>query len=183
MQYFCVTIPPAVRPTLLWQVDIHNGICNLPTDYRKHEGGSSTNKSAQELTWRTRETVLHPALLGDQTQGLWIGNLMLYHWATYGPLTADVGIWLCVWWQIGTDPREGRFWLKEFLNVNQKKPFAVVEVDPDVFANSAQVMFSHRTELTLSLSLSPNFWVVALLLLGLVWFVCIGICLRFFCCV
>ena len=34
-----------------------------------HEVGSGTNKSAQELTWRDRKTVPHPAPPGDRTQG------------------------------------------------------------------------------------------------------------------
>ncbi|KAK7112830.1 N-acetylglutamate synthase, mitochondrial-like [Littorina saxatilis] len=41
--------------------------------------------------------------------------------------------------EIGTDPKEARYWLKQFLNVNQKKPFAVVEVDPQIFEQSEQL--------------------------------------------
>lgn len=43
--------------------------------------------------------------------------------------------------EIGTDPKEARFWLKQFLNVNQKIPFAVIEIDPTVF--EVQVQLEH----------------------------------------
>ena len=49
------------------------GIFNSRTNLsacRTDEGGSWTNKHAQELTRRDRNTVLHPALSGDRTQGL-----------------------------------------------------------------------------------------------------------------
>ena len=51
MQYFGVTIPPAVRPTLSRQIGY--GIFNMRTklgSFRTHERRSHTNKSAQELT-------------------------------------------------------------------------------------------------------------------------------------
>ncbi|XP_025091750.1 N-acetylglutamate synthase, mitochondrial-like [Pomacea canaliculata] len=41
--------------------------------------------------------------------------------------------------EIGTDPKEARFWLKQFLNIDQKRPFAVVEVDSEVFADPKQL--------------------------------------------
>lgn len=49
--------------------------------------------------------------------------------------------------EIGTDPKEARFWLKQFLNVDQHKPFAVVEVDAEVFTELKQLQ-----ELTSALS-------------------------------
>ena len=68
MQYFCVTIPPTVRPTLYMKdgYGIFNVYTNLGACCHTHKGGSGTNNSAQELT--------HPALPGDQIQGLriWI---------------------------------------------------------------------------------------------------------------
>ena len=51
------------------------GIINVLTNLgvcRTHEGGSGTNKPAQELTQRGRKTVSYPVLPGDQTQGLWV---------------------------------------------------------------------------------------------------------------
>ncbi|KAK7471540.1 hypothetical protein BaRGS_00035820 [Batillaria attramentaria] len=41
--------------------------------------------------------------------------------------------------EIGTDPKEARFWLKQFLNVNQQKPFAVIEVGSEVFTQTGQL--------------------------------------------
>ena len=69
MQYFCVTIPPAVRPTL-FTTDGYGIFNNMRTNLgvcRTHEGGSGTNKSAQELTRRDRKTAPHPAPLWDRT--------------------------------------------------------------------------------------------------------------------
>ena len=62
---FRVSMPPAVRP-LLRQMDIGSLTC-API-----WGMSSTNDFAQELTRRDRQTVPHPALPGDRTQGLLI---------------------------------------------------------------------------------------------------------------
>ena len=45
------------------------GIFNVRTNlgaYRSHEGGSGTNKSAQELIRRDRKTAAHPAPPGDR---------------------------------------------------------------------------------------------------------------------
>ena len=94
MQYCCVTIPPAVRPSLSPQLDmgsnkVHNahvGAC------RTHEGGSGTNKSARELTSRDWERQTDctsptpprpppppPPPPGYRTlQGLWIGSLTFF---------------------------------------------------------------------------------------------------------
>ena len=48
VQCFHVSIPLAVRPTLLRQMDMGSLTCLGACP--KHEGGSGTNKSAQELT-------------------------------------------------------------------------------------------------------------------------------------
>lgn len=46
--------------------------------------------------------------------------------------------------QVGTDPKEARYWLKQFIIGESIRPFAVVQVDPEVFCEKAQVskMFS-----------------------------------------
>ena len=61
MQCFCVTIPLAVRPTLLRQdgygifkVHTNLGACHWHT--KKGVSLSGTNKGAQEFTWRDRKT-------------------------------------------------------------------------------------------------------------------------------
>ncbi|XP_041374966.1 N-acetylglutamate synthase, mitochondrial-like [Gigantopelta aegis] len=36
--------------------------------------------------------------------------------------------------EVGTDPREARYWLKQFTNFEQQRPFAIVQVYPEVFA-------------------------------------------------
>ena len=65
----------------IFNVRTHLGAC------RTHEGGSGTNKSAQELTRRDRKTVPHPAPPGDRTQGLRIWIPTHYnHWSSYDPL-------------------------------------------------------------------------------------------------
>ena len=62
MQFFRVSIPPAVSPTLLRQMDVGSLTCAQSAS-RTHEGGggggsgSGTNKSAQELTRRDRKTL------------------------------------------------------------------------------------------------------------------------------
>ncbi|KAK6166349.1 hypothetical protein SNE40_023068 [Patella caerulea] len=49
--------------------------------------------------------------------------------------------------EVGTDPREARFWLKHFRTVEQQKPFAIFQIDPE--------LFNHPEELkTLTSSLS-----------------------------
>ena len=54
MQYFRVTVPPAVMPILLRQIDMGS----LTWTHMLHtKGGSGTNLSAQELTQRDRNTV------------------------------------------------------------------------------------------------------------------------------
>ena len=47
----------------IFNVRTNRGAC------RTHEGGSGTNKSAQELTRRDRKTVPHSASPGDRTRG------------------------------------------------------------------------------------------------------------------
>ena len=67
--------PPAVRP-YSFRTDGY-GIFNVRTNLgacRTHEGGSGTNKSAQELTRRDKISLSYPAPPGDQTQGLWMKN-------------------------------------------------------------------------------------------------------------
>ena len=74
MQCFHVSIPPAVGANYPFATDGY-GIFNVRTNLgaqHTHEGGSGTIKSAQEFTWRDRETVFHPTPPGDRTQGLWI---------------------------------------------------------------------------------------------------------------
>ncbi|XP_076439463.1 N-acetylglutamate synthase, mitochondrial-like isoform X2 [Babylonia areolata] len=41
--------------------------------------------------------------------------------------------------EIGTDPKEARFWLRQFAHVSWKRPFAVVEIDPEVFDDPSQL--------------------------------------------
>ena len=72
MQYFSVTIPPAVRPTLFTTdgYEIFNVRTHLGAR-RTHEGGSGTNESAQELTGGGMGTTAPPpAPPQDRTQGL-----------------------------------------------------------------------------------------------------------------
>ena len=60
MQYFCVSIPPAVRPTVIRQMDMGSLTCAhmwVRAVYTRKGGGSGTKKSAQELTRRDRKTV------------------------------------------------------------------------------------------------------------------------------
>ena len=77
MQCFCVTIPLAVTPTISRQMDTGSLTCTQiwVRVCRTHEGGSGTNKSAQELT-RTgqKKTAPHPAPPWDRTQSfrIWI---------------------------------------------------------------------------------------------------------------
>ena len=84
--YTCVTIPLAVRPTLLRQMDMVSATSHTHQGARGR-GGAGTSKSAQELTQRDRKTVLHPALPEAQTQVLWILIPTLYHWATSAFIT------------------------------------------------------------------------------------------------
>ena len=76
MQCFCITIPPALRPTRLRQMDIGSltwaqsylGACR--TQRRWGEGGvSGAKKSAQELTRRDRKTVPHTSSGRDSNPG------------------------------------------------------------------------------------------------------------------
>ena len=70
---FCVTIPSAVRRTLLRHMDKGSLTCAQIWSRAVITkvvgvgwgGGSGTNKSAQELTRRDRKSVCHPAPLGD----------------------------------------------------------------------------------------------------------------------
>ncbi|XP_046562538.1 N-acetylglutamate synthase, mitochondrial-like [Haliotis rubra] len=41
--------------------------------------------------------------------------------------------------EVGTDPREARYWLKQFTTSEPKKPFAVVQVDPEIFQDQKQL--------------------------------------------
>ena len=71
MQCFRVSIPLTVRPTLLRQMDMGSLTWAQIWVLAAHtKGGSSTNKSAQELTRRDRKTAHHLAPPGDRTQGL-----------------------------------------------------------------------------------------------------------------
>ena len=71
VQYFGVSIPQAVRPTSLttdgygiFNVRTNSGAC------RTHEGDSGTNNSTQqELTWRDRKNVPHPAPARESNPG------------------------------------------------------------------------------------------------------------------
>ena len=70
---FRVSIPPAVRPALLRQMDIGSLTCAqiwVRSVHTKGWLGRNKSTSAQELTRRGRKPVLHPAPLGDRTQGL-----------------------------------------------------------------------------------------------------------------
>ena len=74
MQYYCVTIPPAVRPNLVRQMDMGSLTCAQiwVRAVCTHEWGSGTKKSAQNLTQRDRKTASYPAPPEDRTQGLGI---------------------------------------------------------------------------------------------------------------
>ena len=73
MQYFCVTIPPAVKPTLLRQMDMGSLTCAhcVPCTRRRvmvsHKQVCTRGDSGGD-----RKTVPHPASPGDRTQGLQI---------------------------------------------------------------------------------------------------------------
>ncbi|XP_046351786.1 N-acetylglutamate synthase, mitochondrial-like isoform X1 [Haliotis rufescens] len=41
--------------------------------------------------------------------------------------------------EVGTDPREARYWLKQFTTSEPKKPFAIVQVDPEIFMDKKQL--------------------------------------------
>ncbi len=44
--------------------------------------------------------------------------------------------------EVGTNPKEARYWLKQFQLISgslQTKPFAVVQVDQEIFQHSKQV--------------------------------------------
>ena len=68
-RYLCVTIPPAVRPNLLRKTCVRSLTCAhiwVRAAHTKGEGeGAGTNKSAQELTRRDRQTARHLAPPGD----------------------------------------------------------------------------------------------------------------------
>ena len=68
MQFFRVSIPPAVKSSLLRQMDMRSLMCAQIWECRTYEGGSGTNKSAQESTQRDRKTVFHLAPPGDRTR-------------------------------------------------------------------------------------------------------------------
>ena len=68
--YLCVTIPPAVRPTLVRLVEMGSLTCaHIVRACRTHEEGSGTSKSAQpHVTLKDRKTTVpHPAPPGDRT--------------------------------------------------------------------------------------------------------------------
>ena len=91
VQCSCVYIQPAVMPTLLRQIDIGSLMCAHMWGCAVHtKGGSGTNKSAQELTWRNRKAVPHPAPPRHRPQGLWIYIPVLYnHWDIF-PVQTDM---------------------------------------------------------------------------------------------
>ena len=64
MQYLCLTVPPAVRPTVLRQMDAGCLTCTQIRSRESGEGGQ-TDKSARELTQG-------PTLPGDPTQAVQI---------------------------------------------------------------------------------------------------------------
>ena len=62
MQYFCVAIPGAVRPTVLQQTYVGSLTCEyIWVGAVRMKGESATKKFAQELTWRDRKTARYPA--------------------------------------------------------------------------------------------------------------------------
>ena len=70
MQIFCVTLSLVVRPTLTTD---GFGIFSVHTNldrFHTHEEGSGTNKSAQELTWKDRKTVLPYQAIEPSVYGL-----------------------------------------------------------------------------------------------------------------
>ena len=57
MQYVCVTIPPAVRPPLLRQMDTGSLTCAQIRVYTVHiNGGQEQTSLHRSLTWRDRKT-------------------------------------------------------------------------------------------------------------------------------
>ena len=56
-----VSIPPAVRPPLLWQMDMENAHTFGRVQYTRKGAESGTNKSAQDLTQKGRKIAVHPA--------------------------------------------------------------------------------------------------------------------------
>ena len=89
MQYFCVTIPQAVRPRSITAAGyrIFNVSTQLLGACRTLEGGLGNKQVRTSIdSGGTRKTVPHPAPPGpgDRTQGLWIGaefvveNLLIF---------------------------------------------------------------------------------------------------------
>ena len=77
-------MPPAVRPTLL-TTDGY-GIFNVRTNLaacRTHEGGSSANKSAQELTRREKNPTLTLTHQGIESRVFGLEFRLTNHWATF----------------------------------------------------------------------------------------------------
>ena len=85
MQYFSGTPPPAVRPTLLRQMDMGSLTCAHILGVYVHTkgggGGCSHKQVCPRVDWDPRDikAVPHPAPPRDRTQDLRIRNPMLYH--------------------------------------------------------------------------------------------------------
>lgn len=74
-----------------------------------------------------------------------------YFPASNREMTTDLGRFLS---EVGTDPKEARYWLKQFIIGESIRPFAVVQVDPEVFCEKAQleafascISFLHRNSM------------------------------------
>ncbi|XP_052830155.1 N-acetylglutamate synthase, mitochondrial [Octopus bimaculoides] len=66
--------------------------------------------------------------------------------------------------EVGTDPKEARYWLKQFVIGESIRPFAVVQVDPEVFCEKAQleafascISFLHRNSMRPVVILGTDF--------------------------
>ncbi|XP_064598128.1 N-acetylglutamate synthase, mitochondrial-like [Liolophura sinensis] len=59
-----------------------------------------------------------------------------YYPAGNGEFSTDLKRFLS---EVGTDPREARYWLKQFINLDANKPFAVIQVGNDVFNHTHEL--------------------------------------------
>ena len=77
MQYLCVIIPPAVRPTLLQHMDLGSLTCARIWVRAIHaKGGQALTRVESE---GQKKIVPHPVPPGYQSLGFWTGSLMLCH--------------------------------------------------------------------------------------------------------
>ena len=75
MQYFCVTIPPAVRPTVLQQVVVGSLTCAKMGVHAVHLGRSDKKQACgnADLDWSDRKTDFRPAHQGNA--GILVGSV------------------------------------------------------------------------------------------------------------